>query len=146
MTLGWLNPTVSRALVVPGGTFYIQYDEGKGEVIFGYAAGQVSFDTTVLRIDGQPCVLADVTLIQDGHTTHTFLRSGENISFKSMSYIGDYTSEPTFSVLLGYTDADHMLYLDVSTTTGTLEYQMVQTPTHHVHYFSAATDLKTYHC
>lgn len=144
MSLGWLNPTISRALVVPADSFYIQYDEGKGECVLGYTAYQVSFDVNVLRIEGHPCVLTDVALRQDGQTTRTLRRSGANLQLRHSDV--STVRGASFSVFLGYSDQDHKLYLDVSTVTGLLEYQMVEQPSHTLSYFWAFSSLMNYIC
>lgn len=146
VALGWYNPTVSRALVCPANAFYIQYDSGKGETILGHTNGQVSFSENVVRIDGNALIMTDVTLRQNKTITHVFKKSTQNIDFDSLSYIGDYTSSVDFSVFLGFADETHPLYLDVSTFTGILEYHLVNQPSHQVHYFSAASKLRTYNC
>lgn len=146
VALGWFNPTISRALVCPANTFYIQYDERKSETLLGRTSGQVSFSTNVIRIDGNPRVMTDVTLRQNKTTSHIFRSSTQNIDFDVMSYIGGTTSAVDFSVFLGFADSTRPLYLDVSTFSGIIEYELVNEPTHQLLYFSAASKLRTYNC
>lgn len=141
-----MNPTISRALTAPAGTFYLEYDEGRGEVVLAYTAYNVSFDVNVLRIEGTPHVFADVAISQGSDVTHVFRTSAEAIQFGMLSYVGDTIKDVNFSVFLGYSDPTHPLYIDVTTFTGLLEYQFVSQPSHTVHYFATAHDLKTYLC
>lgn len=90
--------------------------------------------------------MTDVTLRQSGATSHVFRASTQNVDFNVMSYIGDYTTAVNFSVFLGYVDSTHPLYLDVSTFSGIVEYNMVNEPSHELHYFSAPSKLRTYNC
>lgn len=140
-----MNPTISRALVVPAMSFYIQYDSSRGECLLGFTNSQVSFDVNVVRIEGHPRVFTDLTITQGASTIHTLRQSAEDVQFASISNIGGFVTSPQFSIFLGFSDDDHPLYIDVSVTTGLLEYQRVATPAYQVYYFNAASALRTYH-
>lgn len=140
-----MNPTIARALVVPANSFYIQYDSSRGECNLGFTNSQVSFDVNVVTIEGQPRVLADLTIAQGDRTTHVLRQSAEDIQLAGISNIGGFITSPQFSLFLGFSDTDHQLYLDISLTTGLIEYQRVSTPSYKVYYFSAASFLRTYH-
>lgn len=124
--------------------FYIEYDTSRGETILGFTNSQVSFDVNVVRIEGHPRVMADVTIKQGTSTTHVFRQSAEDVQFANISNVGGFITTPQFSLFLGYSDQEHPLYLDISVTTGLLEYERVATPSYQVYYFSAASALRTY--